>query len=73
MSIAPRIIVSTLFDPKDMDGSEDEVSILAPVGSALLGLSEWDEIERPGPGGSVIRLQIEAVTWQPERAGQLHR
>jgi regulator of nucleoside diphosphate kinase len=63
----------TLVYPKDMDGSEEKISILAPVGSALLGLSEGDEIEWPGPGGAMLKLRIEEVTWQPERAGQLHR
>jgi regulator of nucleoside diphosphate kinase len=66
-------ISRTLVYPKDMDGSEDKISILAPAGSALLGLSEGDQIEWPGPGGSPIELRIEEVSWQPERAGQLHR
>lgn len=37
----------TLVYPRDLDGSADKLSILAPVGSALLGLSvgmNW-----PGP------------------------
>src|SRR5690606_6988499 len=37
----------TLVYPRDMDGSSDRISILAPVGSALLGLSQGDEIEWP--------------------------
>ena len=32
----------TLVYPKDVDGSGDKISILAPVGSALLGLSTGD-------------------------------
>ncbi len=40
----------TLVYPKDVDGSGDKISILAPVGSALLGLSTGDEIEWPRPG-----------------------
>ena len=34
----------TLVYPRDLDGSADKVSILAPVGSALLGLSAGDEL-----------------------------
>lgn len=63
----------TLVYPKDMDGSSDKISILAPVGSALLGLSQGDEIEWPAPGGGLVRVQIEEIIFQPERAGELHR
>ncbi len=63
----------TLVYPKDVDGSGTTVSILAPVGSALLGLSEGDEIEWPGPSGAKLKVRIEEVTYQPERAGEYHR
>lgn len=63
----------TLVYPKDADGSGSRISILAPVGSALLGLSQGDEIEWPKPGGGVMRVRIEEVTYQPERAGEYHR
>lgn len=63
----------TLVYPGDVDGRGGTVSILAPVGSALLGLSQGDEIEWPRPGGGVLRVRIEEVTYQPERAGEYHR
>jgi len=63
----------TLVYPKDMDSSSDKISILAPVGSALLGLSQGDEIEWPKPGGGVLHVRIEEVTYQPERAGKYYR
>lgn len=63
----------TLVYPKDLDDSGEKISILAPVGSALLGLSEGDEIEWPRPGGGVMRVRITEVTYQPERAGEYHR
>ncbi len=63
----------TLVYPKDLDSSGDKISILAPVGSALLGLSQGDEIEWPKPGGGVLRVRIEEVVYQPERAGEYHR
>jgi regulator of nucleoside diphosphate kinase len=63
----------TLVYPKDLDGSSDRISVLAPVGSALLGLSQGDEIEWPRPGGGVLRVRIEEVIYQPERAGEYHR
>ena len=48
-------------------------SVLAPVGSALLGLSQGDEIEWPNPGGGVLRVRIEEIVYQPERQGEYHR
>jgi|TARA_Y100000780_G_scaffold112224_1_gene101356 regulator of nucleoside diphosphate kinase len=63
----------TLVYPKNIDSSGDKISILAPVGSALLGLSQGDQIEWPKPGGGLITVTIKEVTYQPERAGELHR
>ncbi len=62
-----------LVYPKDVDESGGTISILAPVGSALLGLAEGDEIEWPKPGGGALRVRIEEVLFQPERAGEYHR
>jgi regulator of nucleoside diphosphate kinase len=63
----------TLVYPRDMDSSSSKISILAPVGSALLGLAQGDEIEWPKPGGGRLRVRIEEVLYQPERAGVFHR
>lgn len=63
----------TLVYPKDLDASGDKISILAPVGSALLGLSQGDDIEWPRPGGGTLKVHIEEVLYQPERAGEYHR
>lgn len=63
----------TLVYPSDVDESGRTISILAPVGSALLGLSEGDEIDWPKPGGGTLRVRIDEVTYQPERAGEYHR
>jgi regulator of nucleoside diphosphate kinase len=63
----------TLVYPKDLDATGEKISILAPVGSALLGLSQGDEIEWPKPGGGVLRVLIEEVVYQPERSGKYHR
>ena len=63
----------TLVYPKNIDSSGDKISILAPIGSALLGLSQGDQIEWPKPGGGLITVTIKEVTYQPERAGELHR
>ncbi len=63
----------TLVYPKNIDSSGDKISILAPIGSALLGLSQGDQIEWPKPGGGLVTVTIKEVIYQPERAGELHR
>lgn len=61
-----------LVYPKDVE-PHGTVSVFAPVGSALLGLREGDEIEWPKPGGGVMNVMIEEIVYQPERAGELFR
>lgn len=63
----------TLVYPKDLDDAGDKISVLAPVGSALLGLAQGDTIEWPRPGGGMLTVRIEEVLYQPERAGAYHR
>ncbi|HET6628979.1 MAG TPA: nucleoside diphosphate kinase regulator [Woeseiaceae bacterium] len=63
----------TLVYPRDVDESGGTISVLAPVGSALLGLSQGDEIEWPKPGGGTLKVRIEEILYQPERAGEYHR
>jgi regulator of nucleoside diphosphate kinase len=43
------------------------VSVLAPIGSALIGLSEGQTIEWGFPDGSRRRIRLEEVLHQPER------
>ena len=59
----------TLVYPKNVDSNGKTISILAPVGSALLVLSICDQIEWPKPGGGFLKVQITEITYQPERAG----
>jgi regulator of nucleoside diphosphate kinase len=63
----------TLVYPKDVGSSGKKISILAPVGSALLGLAQGDEIEWPKPGGGFLKVKLRDIIYQPERAGELHR
>lgn len=59
--------------PKDIDGAPDKLSVLTPVGSALLGLKVGDCIDWPGPGGARFDVTVREIVYQPERAGHLHR
>ena len=63
----------TLVYPKDVNGHTDRISILAPVGSALLGLAIGDEITWPGPGGQPLQVSIIEIVYQPERELEFHR
>ncbi|WP_353236047.1 nucleoside diphosphate kinase regulator [Diaphorobacter ruginosibacter] len=65
--------VLTLVYPRDMDGSADKISIFAPVGSALLGLSVGDELAWPGPGGKAMTVRVKQIVYQPESSGEMHR
>ena len=58
-----------LVYPGKTEASDGTVSILAPVGSALLGLTEGDEIHWPNPNGGTLHLVVRKVEDQPERAG----
>lgn len=60
----------TLVYPHDVDGSVNKVSITAPVGSALLGLSVGQSIEWQVPGGRRVRLKVLEVLHQPEAAAK---
>ena len=56
-----------LVYPQKADGSAGKISVLAPVGTALLGLSEGQAIEWDFPDGCRRRLKLLEVIYQPER------
>jgi regulator of nucleoside diphosphate kinase len=57
-----------LVYPQDADVEANKVSVLAPVGTALLGFSVGDSVQWDVPAG-VRRFQIEDILYQPEAAG----
>jgi len=65
---AGRVMVYTLVFPQDADASQGKISVLAPIGTALLGYRVGDMIECKVPAG-VKRLRVEEVLYQPEAAG----
>lgn len=60
-----------LVFPGDTTWVANSISVFAPVGGALLGLSVGDTIEWPVPGKGNVQVHIKAVISQPEREGQL--
>ncbi|WP_432382141.1 nucleoside diphosphate kinase regulator [Duganella sp. P38] len=69
----PQQLCMTLAYPKDMAELPDGISILTPIGTALLGLKVGDSIDWPRPDGQLTTLRILEVTYQPERAGEIFR
>ena len=53
--------------PRDADVAENRISILAPIGTGLLGYRAGATLEWPVPAGT-RRLRIVAVEYQPEAA-----
>ncbi|WP_051206301.1 nucleoside diphosphate kinase regulator [Oceanospirillum maris] len=63
-----KSFIMTLVYPKNA-GQEGTISVLAPVGSALLGLSVGQNISWPKPAGGEVQMMIEEILYQPERDG----
>lgn len=59
----------TIVYPADADASEQKISVLSPVGAALLGESEGQEVQLPLPHGQSRRIRIVDVLYQPEAQG----
>ena len=58
----------SLVFPTEADFAEGKISVLAPIGTAILGYRQGDTIEWPVPSG-LRRLKIEEILYQPESAG----
>ncbi|WP_119461340.1 nucleoside diphosphate kinase regulator [Rhodospirillaceae bacterium SYSU D60014] len=56
----------TLVYPGEQDIAEGKVSILTPIGAALLGLSEGQSIERETPKGEWKSLTVVKLLFQPQ-------
>lgn len=57
----------SLVYPSHANAAAGKISVLAPVGTALLGLSAGQSIEWAFPDGS-RRLEVDEVLYQPERS-----
>jgi regulator of nucleoside diphosphate kinase len=60
-----------LVFPSDADIELNKISILAPIGTAMLGYRVGDMIEWEVPGG-LKQLRIAEILYQPEAAGHYH-
>lgn len=62
----------TLVFPPDADAGENRISVLAPIGTALIGYRVGDVITWEVPAGR-RRLRVEEIIYQPEKAGDYDR
>ena len=60
--------VVTVVFPGSADSAQGKISILAPLGTALLGYSVGDVVEWRVPAG-LRHYRIESIEYQPEAAG----
>lgn len=63
----------TLVYPAQMTDSSTQLSVLAPVGAALIGLRTGDTIHWELPGGTSAHLEVLELLYQPEAAGDYLR
>lgn len=65
--------VRTLVYPAQMTDSNTQLSVLAPVGAALLGLKTGSTMHWTLPGGTITHLEVLELRYQPEANGEFHR
>ena len=66
-----EVMTFTLVFPEKANPEQDRISVLAPIGTAMLGQREGDEFDWEVPAGRV-RLKVLKVLYQPEAAKHDH-
>lgn len=61
--------VVTLGHPADFVSRDDAISVLSPLGAALIGLAEGQSIEFQTSDGKSRRIALVRVLYQPDRFG----
>ncbi len=64
-------MIYTLVFPDQADLVEGKISVLAPIGTAMLGYCVGDTFTWQVPAG-ICRLLVQDVLYQPEAAGDYH-
>lgn len=68
---APREL--TLVYPREADAAQGQVSVLSPIGTALLGSKVGEMACWTLPDGRPASLQVQALLFQPEASGDFLR
>ena len=63
---------AVLVYPEEADLGRSLISVLAPVGAALLGLRAGEAISWPVPGRRTRTIRVLSLVYQPEAAGDRH-
>lgn len=66
--VSGEVKTYSLVFPTEADFSEGKISILAPIGTAILGYKRGDTIEWPVPSG-MRKIKVQEILYQPETAG----
>jgi regulator of nucleoside diphosphate kinase len=61
----------TLVYPGEADWASNKMSVLSPIGTAILGYKAGDTVEWEVPSG-ITQIYIKAVLYQPEASGDYH-
>ena len=59
----------TLVFPSDAEIEQNKISILAPIGTAILGYRKGDTVSWLVPAGK-RKVRIQDILYQPEAAGR---
>ncbi|MEC5342487.1 nucleoside diphosphate kinase regulator [Brenneria populi] len=65
--------VRTLVYPASAQDSHSQLSVMAPLGAALLGMHVGNAIAWRLPNGEETRIDVLELLYQPEAAGEYHR
>jgi regulator of nucleoside diphosphate kinase len=63
--------ILTLVFPQDADISQGKISVLAPIGTAMLGYRVGEVFQWKVPAGE-RKLKVKNILYQPEAAGDYH-
>ena len=61
----------TLVYPEEADWADNKMSVLSPIGTAILGYRVGDTIEWEVPSG-ITQIKIKGIMYQPEASGDYH-
>ena len=64
-------LVYTLVFPANADSTNRKISILAPMGTAVLGYRVGDTVKWEAPAG-LKKLRVKEIVYQPEASGDYH-
>lgn len=65
--------IRTLVYPAALKDTDEQLSVMAPLGAALLGLRVGSSITWTMPNGKESQIQVLELLFQPEASGELRR